>query len=362
MKPSSRHSGLLRALAGAALWFCGAAQAATFGDVSVLAQVPVPNGFPEGLAVHNGRVYTAGPATLGTAFNGKPSRVFEFDASTGELLRTLITQGEKTFGAGHADSCLAFDGKGRLYVLNTQLGTYRLDLGSEQQSLYSPALPNLRACLPLGLSKGACSTTPINQPALPNDIAFDDQGYAYISDSAQAAIWRVPPGGGPAQLWFQDYRLASAYIGVNGLRISPDRSQVFFTVTLDLLGQGWVYTLPLIAQPLKSDLKVFHYYPASGPDGIAFGASGKLYVALALPGSSGISVLNPNGSEAARMRNPLLSPLAPFDSPANIAFDGAGNLLVSNHAFLSGLLLPRHFQILKVFVDDYESPLAEPLL
>ena len=41
-----------------------------FGDVEVLAKVPTPPGFPEGIAVQGNRVYVAGPATFGTT--GKP--------------------------------------------------------------------------------------------------------------------------------------------------------------------------------------------------------------------------------------------------------------------------------------------------
>ncbi len=133
-------------------------------------------------------------------------------------------------------------------------------------------------------------------------------------------------------------------------------------MTLDLLGIGHVYSLPLVASPKKTDLVEFHRYYAGAPDGIAFGASGKLYVVLALPGANGISILNPNGTESARIGNPLLTPLAPFDSPANLAFDGLGNALVTNHAFATGLLLPDHFQVLKVVVNDTASPLAAPIV
>ncbi len=336
------------------------AAAAEYGEVSVLAQVPIPNGFPEGIAVRGNRFYVAGPATLGTVFNGRPSRVFEYDVATGALLRTLETQGEQVFGAEHANSCLTFDGAGRLYVLNNQLGTFRLDLGSAVQSSYTPPYPNLRPCSPF--SSGPCSPSFPNLPALPNDLAFDDAGNLYVTDSLQATIWRVPAGGGAPQIWFQDSRLASPYVGVNGLRISPDRSRIFFTVTLDFLGIGHVYSLPLVVAPQASDLVEFHRYFAGGPDGIAFGASGKLYVVLALPGQNGISVLNPDGSEFARIGNPGLSLISPFDSPANLAFDGLGNALVTNHAFATGLLLPNHFQVLKVFVDDVASPLVEPLV
>jgi hypothetical protein len=41
-----------------------------FGDVQVLATVPFPPGFPEGIAVNGNKVYVAGPARFGTA--GEP--------------------------------------------------------------------------------------------------------------------------------------------------------------------------------------------------------------------------------------------------------------------------------------------------
>ncbi|MGQ0528324.1 MAG: SMP-30/gluconolactonase/LRE family protein [Panacagrimonas sp.] len=353
---------LLSLLTAALMSVSMSSHAAKFGDVSVLAQVPAP-GFPEGIAVQGNKAYVAGPATLGTAINNQASRVWEFDINSGALTRTFLTEGEQVLGAEHANSCLAFDGLGRLYVLNTQIGPYRLDVNTGVQQSYAPPIPNLNPC-PIGSGPQAmCTPTPGVTPPLPNDLAFDDAGNLYVTDSMQAAIFRIPAGGGPAQMWFKDYRLFGPYIGVNGLRISPDRTKVFFTVTNDLLGIGRVYTLPLVDAPTKDDLQVFHsYILAEGPDGIAFGASGRLYVTLALPGQSGISVLNPDGSEFARIKNPLLSPTKPFDAPANLAFDGNGHVLVTNHAFATGLLLKKQFQVLKVFVDDTASPLVAPVL
>jgi len=349
-------------LAASLLGVAVSSRAAQFGDVSVLAQVPAP-GFPEGIVVKGDRAYVAGPASLGTAVNNQASRVWEFDTNNGALTRTFLTQGEQVFGAEHANSCLAFDGLGKLVVLNTQIGPYRLDPLTGVQEPYSPPIPDLNLCPPGAGPQDACTPTTGVTPPLPNDLAFDEAGNLYITDSMQAAIFRIPAGGGPAQMWFQDFRLFGPYIGVNGLRVSPDRTKVFFTVTNDLLGIGRIYTLPLVDAPTAADLKVFHnFLLAEGPDGIAFGKSGKLYVTTALPGQSGITVLNPDGTQAARIKNPLLSPTKPFDSPANLAFDGKGNVLVTNHAFATGLLLPKQFQILKVFVNDTASPLIEPVL
>jgi hypothetical protein len=62
------------------------------------------------------------------------------------------------------------------------------------QEAYSDPFPNLPSCQfgPLPVS---C--------ALPNDLAFADDGSACVTDSLQAAICRVPPGGGAPQAWLQ---------------------------------------------------------------------------------------------------------------------------------------------------------------
>lgn len=326
-----------------------------FGDVTVLATVPNPPGAPEGLAVRNNRVYVAGPAKTGTILGG-PSKVLQFDAGSGQLLATWPTQGENILGE-HANSCLAFDGHERLYVLNTQIGMYRIDVTTGAQSSYSTPFPDLPACGPL--VTGSCSPTPLDMPALPNDVAFAANGDAYVTDSFQATIWRVPAGGGTPQVWFQDPRLASVYIGVNGVRVDPSGTQLFVTVTTDLLARSFVYRLPLVAAPTAADMTVFHAFaPGDSADGIAFGATGKLYVTLALPTSSGFVILRTDGSEEARLTNSPLSPTVPYDSPANLAFDGSGSVFVVNHALLTNL--PSHFTVLKVFVNDAGWPLLAP--
>lgn len=140
-------------------------------------------------------------------------------------------------------------------------------------------------------------------------------------------------------------------------------STEFLTVTTDLLGRSFVYTLPLVDTPAAADLTVFHQYGFGElPDGIAFGASGLLYVAMATPTASGVSILSPNGAEQVRLANPAGSPVLPYDSPANIAFNNAGSILLSNHAFVTGVLNPEAFNVLDVFVDDTASPLEKPLL
>ena len=329
-----------------------------FGDVQVLAHVPQP-GLPEGIAVNGDRVYVAGPASFDTA-GAPPSYVIAYDTRTGETLRTYTIQGEY-LAAPHANSCIAFDGQGRLYVVNIQFGIIRIDLGSGQQEVYASTLPNLAPCSPS--QSAPCSPTPIDLPPLANDIAFDAAGNLYLTDSFQATIWRIPAGGGQPQIWFQDAALATNF-GANGLRLSPDGSRIFFSVTSDAspfspaFTGGRIYSLPLVDQPTSADLQLFHQYNGEAPDGIVFGRSGKLYVMLAIPGFSGISILRPDGTEETQLHNAPGSPFFPYDSPANGAFDKHGSLLLSNHAFAT--LNPANFTVLSVFVDDKEAPLVRP--
>jgi sugar lactone lactonase YvrE len=333
-----------------------AKQPRPYGDVQVLATFPTPPGFPEGIAVKGNKVYVSGPARFGTAGTG-PSTVVAFNRDTGALEATYETQGE-ALAFEHANSCIAFDGNGKLYVLNLQLGMYRLDTGSGAQESYSTPFPDLPAC---DGNNAPCSPTFFDAPSLPNDIAFDEDGNAYVTDSLQATIWRVPAGGGTPQIWFQDARFATVPggIGTNGIRLSPDRSKAYVAVTLDQTGAGYIYTLPLVAAPVASDLAVFKAFaPTDLPDGIAFGKSGNLYVANATPGLSGIIILGPNGAEVGRLQNAAPGLFNPYDSPANIAFDGHGALLATNHAFATGI--PSNFTVLNVYVDDKGSPLSKP--
>ena len=347
-------------LCGAAALSIPAAASAAFGDAQILAPFPANPGFPEGVAVRDGKVYAAGAATFGTTGAG-PSAVVAFDRATGAQTGRFDTKGENLL-AEHGGSSIAFDAGGKLYFLNTQLGTLRLDPSTGVQEQYTPPFPDLNPCLP-PIVNPPCSPNPLPLPPLPNDIAFGPDGSAYVSDSMQATIWRIPKGGGTPQIFFQDSRFNSPYIGVNGLRVSPDNTRIFVTVSIDTLGQASLYSLPIgPAKPTAAQMKLEHRFPAGDlPDGIAFGANKDVYVSMASPTAPGVKVLRPDGTLKAQIKNPGLDLTAPFDGPANIAFDGAGRILMTNHAPVTGLITKK-FSIVDVDVADNGWPLNTPVI
>ena len=322
------------------------------GDSHFIAAVPFP-GYPEGVVVKRGRVYVSGPAAFGVPGNFVPSTIHVYDQRTGTFIKDIAIQGQPALGL-HALSCIAADDNGNLYVLDEQLGVVKIDTETGQQSIYAaPFYPVYHSAY--------------NPPApiLLNDLAFDEKGFLYVTDSFEATIWRVQPGGGAPQVWYQSPKIDAPF-GPNGIRVDPKSKMLYFDVTFDTAGKGYVYRLPLIDHPVDSDLTLFHTFePGAGPDGFAFGASGKLYVALA--GSSQIAVLGENGAEEARFSGPAKkaadpqNPL-PWANPANISFDDEKRtLIVTNHASLTGLPDPSPlFAIFDVYVDDRAGKLFNP--
>jgi sugar lactone lactonase YvrE len=331
------------------------------GETTLWTRVPDP-GNPEGIAVRKGVVYigTHTPAS-GNSDEG-PSRIFRFRLSNGKLLGSTKVKGQNR-DATHGILGMEFDRTGRLYVLDRNPPRMlRFNKSLRKQKTYA-RFPDLHPCSSAEEGE-ACSPTESDQAPFPDYFAFDPSGNAYVTDLEAATIFKVPSGGGKAKIWFQDARLDSIF-GPNGIAIDDVVSHLYFAMTGSLEptepAQGIIYRLPLVPKPAADDLQTFFTYvePATGPDGIAFGRSGKLYVALA--GSNQISVLNADGSEEIRFpATPADNEQqeVPYDLPASLAFDGKGYLLVTNQSFFAD---NRDNQVvLSAWVDDKALPLIRP--
>src|SRR5439155_167942 len=81
----------------------------------------------------------------------------------------------------------------------------------------------------------------------------------YVGDWSAPVIWRVPPGGGQAQPWFDDPRLAGTYgANVAGIALDPSGEELYIAAGTQE-GQIAVYRLPL-AHPDAAHLEEFHRY------------------------------------------------------------------------------------------------------
>jgi sugar lactone lactonase YvrE len=317
----------------------------TYMEVELFAVTP-PHEHPEGVAIRDGIVYVSTTAGLDAATepsSGSPFPIYRFDLCTGEELGSMLVD---STGIGHAG--LAWDAEGRLYSIDTGGSVLRIDVESGSVEVYA-TIANVPVCTPLITSQ--CSAALVDRPPLPNDLAFDAAGNLYVTDSFQAAIFRVAPGGGTGTVWFTDGRLDSALLGPNGIRVNPDETHILFGVTDDLNNDAVLFRIPLVDNPDPEQLGEVGRWPGGGQDGLTLGAEGLIYVSLYAHNE--IRVLTENGTELAVITNDM------FDEPATMAFDDANRALINpSHAFLNLDDTPR--PINRVFVDDTAWPLLEP--
>lgn len=309
------------------------------GETKVWAPVPDPPGNPEGIAIRKGIVYIGTHAPIDGDGEEGPSRIFKFSLRTKKLLGSVKVKGQAEDDT-HGILGMAFDAAGRLYVLDRNPARLlRFSRSLRRQKTYA-RFPDLHPCQSAEEDE-PCSPTEADEPPFPDYFAFDKRGNAYVTDLQAATIFKVPPGGGKPKIWFSDPRLDSVF-GPNGIALDPSRKKVFFAMTGSLEpsegSRGIIYWLPLTRAPKAEDLKTFFIYeePAAGPDGIAFGKSGKLYVVLA--GGNQISVLRPDGSEQIRFPGTPAENEAqevPYDLPASVGFNGKGSILVTNQSFFA---------------------------
>lgn len=323
--------------------------------------MPADPGYPEGIALRGHTVFVSTAARFGTAFQGPPE-IQAFDVTTGAQTASYVVP-DLDPNRDHGLSGIAFDANGYLYVLDTQWGLVRLDPATGELRLYASAFPDLQPC---GAAPPPCSPTSSDAPPLPNSIAFDAAGNAYVSDSLQTTIWIIRPTEGPVrtpEVWFQDERLDGGF-GTNGIRFDLNRTHLYVAVFLDRSLNGLIYKLSLADAPSASDLTLFHDYGAGeGPDEIAFGNSGTLYVTLAT--SDAVSALAPDGTEAMRFEGPAHddNSSVPYDSPSGLTFRNASKaLLVNNHVESTFTVNTERFVVFDVVVNDTGDDLERPHL
>src|SRR5256712_3519771 len=352
------------------------------GDIQVFATLPYP-GHPGGLAVTGRTVYVdTSNADFDRPFDAS-DEIWAFNLDSGQPAGGLRPNPIEVARAASVQTMgllgMALDAQGRIYGadMNGRIG--RVDPRTGAQQVY--------ATIP--------TSTDTSFPDMPGFPVFGRDGNLYVGDWSAPVVWRVPPGGGQAQLWFADPRLAGTY-AANGAGPTLDPSgEDLYIAAGPQEGQIAIYRLPL-AHPDAAHLQEFHRYtdfvvspcsadpdlnligcatmPASGAGGIAFGASGMLYVALF--SKNQLSILDSDGSEALTFPSPEQNAERdiPINGPFGLAFDGRGSLLVANTGDPTfakgpggtdppgGLPTSDTWVVFDAFVNDTAGPLQRPVI
>jgi sugar lactone lactonase YvrE len=163
--------------------------------------------------------------------------------------------------------------------------------------------------------------------AFPNGVTLDKRGNIYATDTILGAVWRIPKGGGPAELWFQSPLLlgdGSAGIGVpigaNGIAYRQNE------VVVGNSEGARVLRIPIEADGSAGTASVLAESPALYlADGMAFDVHGDLWVAVI--GQSTIVRVTPSGAITT-----VATAADGLDWASSIAFGKNGDLWAVNFA------------------------------
>ena len=200
------------------------------GDTTVFAAVGAPGHPDTSIVLPGGDIAVS--TNRGARGAPGPSKVFRYRPD-GRLVRTYTITGQSS--GDHGTMGMAVDRHGRLYLADyAPARVLRLDLRTGRQTTYA-TLPDLPSCS--AGQRGPCDNGIGDAAPWTDGLAFDPHGRLLVTDLAQGTVFRVPNGGGRAQVWLQAPELRSTF-GAN---------QLAFTPTGDLLLSVTTSTLPGLA-------------------------------------------------------------------------------------------------------------------
>jgi len=322
-------------------------------DTRVFARVESP-GYPANVYVHpNGKVYAG---TFSNPSGDSLRSVVREWSKSGALLHSW-TVPRQDLAESHGVQVATSDARGRLVILDKTSGrVLRLNPDTGRFTSYSRL-----ADLPTCPASGPCSPNVNDEKPIPNYAAWGPHGALFVTDYAQAVVWKIPPGGGRAKPWFTSKLLDGIEFGTAGLVTAPDHKSLLVMQQTSLgLGEGSAPMGKLYRLRLKDRLltRLWVSRPMDLPDGFALARSGRVYLACA--GSNQLVVLDSSFKEVERV--PALpvtgenSSSIPFDTPSNMTFAGR-RVLIANQAFLGDVT---HHAILDVYVGERGVPVFVP--
>jgi sugar lactone lactonase YvrE len=166
---------------------------------------------------------------------------------------------------------------------------------------------------PSGVAKVFATLPPAS---FPNDMAFDDHGQLYVTDSFLGEIWKIDTHGKPT-VWLQDARLLGNpaapvpvfhAFGANGIALDASQQHLYVGNT----DYGRILRVGIHAGKAAEVEVLAESDELKGADGIALDKRGTLYVAV--NAHDRIATIDRHGAISVYAEG------APFDAPSSLVF------------------------------------------
>ena len=172
----------------------------------------------------------------------------------------------------------------------------------------------------------------LDTKGFPNVLEFDSKGNLYVSDTIGGGVWKVDRQGN-ATTWKTDPLLLGNVppgpvgfpIGSNGVLLDTAEENLYVAVT----EKARIVRIPVNPDGSAGPAETFVEDAGSlaGPDGMTWGPSGKIYVALV--GSDAVAVVSPDGQVT------TLASGGSLQNPSDVSFgvgEDSNTLYVANFA------------------------------
>lgn len=331
-------------------------------DTRVLAPIPSPGFGALSLVAADRRIYVG--SFENPAGDSLPSKVFRYGPDGS--LETSFTPGSQDLTAPHGIQVAAQDAAGSLYLLQQsppRMLRFNPNTGSWA---YYASFAQVPTCSSVAAGT-ECKQAIADNASEPDYAAWGPDGSLYVTDYQQALIWRVPPGGGVAHVWFTDPRLDGVQFDAAGIVLGADHRTLLFDTAASApstgpdFTSGKLYALPIQADGKPGPLRqLWVSGPREAPDGFALAQSGNVYMALVGPGVNQLVEISPQGQELGRYPpDPATNNgfAVPYDEPSSVEFDGE-RLIVTNLSYFAGN--SSHQVLFDVWAGEPGMPVYHP--
>ena len=211
----------------------------------------------------------------------------EWDKEGGRFLLGSLSQGtihQVTDDMGTVSAFIQSDAFVSTVGIELDEANYRLLINNSDSAVFSDqSVVGTAELFAYDLERGeelfAVDLTALDAPEgtryFANDVAVDDEGNAYVTNSFAPVIYRVDPDG-DASIFIEDDRLTGGFVGLNGIDFHPD-GYLLAAVS----GTGSIYKIPVDDPEGMTEVELSE---PLGIDGMYLHPNGTL-VAIALTGS-----------------------------------------------------------------------------
>ncbi|NKB16158.1 MAG: hypothetical protein HC774_03535 [Sphingomonadales bacterium] len=269
--------------------------------------VEAPALYPEGIE-HN-------PATggflLGSIRKGKVLAV-----SPDGKVRTLVEDERLRSVVGIRVDAV----RGRLIVTNSDYGVAERSIEADKFAIAAVGIYDLASGKPVhyvdlsGLRPG--------ERRFVNDVAVDEDGNTYVTDSLPAAIYKVTPEG-QASVFVAHERFRGQGFNLNGIQVHPDG---FLLVAKK--SDGALFKIPLAQPDGFSEVRLPE--PLVGTDGLVLASAGELVAIANVAGNAAPNTIYRLASDDGWASARIDGEVATGDVYATTGIIKAGKLYVSN--------------------------------